>query len=78
MTQAGIDHQTEAAEAHPHELGCFETYAEELVEAGAAQTGHYDEVMPDGMTVIGWFHTTMEETPARCTCQGPHDARVED
>lgn len=78
MTQTGIDHQTEAAEALPHELGCFETFAEELVEAGTATTGHYDEVLSDGLTVIGRFHVTMEETRARCACQGPHDAAVED
>jgi hypothetical protein len=77
MTQtAAIDHTAEALEALPHELGCFEIYAEELVEAGIAITGAHDEII-GGMTVAARFHMEMVERAAECTCQGPHDALIE-
>jgi hypothetical protein len=78
MTMTGIDHRIEALEALPHELGCFEAFAEELVEAGVAQAGEHDEILRGGMTVMARFHRDMVEGASECACQGPHDALIED
>lgn len=66
----------EADAAAPHELGCFEIYAEELVEAGTATTGEHDEII-GGMTVAARFHMEMVEGTAECRCQAAYDALVE-
>ncbi len=63
-----IDHDAERTEAQPHDLGCFETYAEELVEAGIAQTGDYTEII-GGMMVINRFHQDMVTGTATCNCR---------
>lgn len=63
-----IDHTAEKTEALPHELGCFETYAEELIEAGVAKTGEYDEIIA-GQMVITRFHMEMVEGTAQCRCR---------
>lgn len=72
-----IDHEAEALEAQPHELGCFETYAEELIEAGVAETGEHDEFLRNGQTVIARFHMEMVEGTAACNCQAPLYAAAE-
>jgi hypothetical protein len=64
-----IDHEAEKTEALPHELGCFEEYAELLIEAGEAETGEHDEILPSGMTVVARFHMEMTEATAECTCR---------
>lgn len=63
--------------ALPHELGCFEIYAEKLIENGTATTGEYDEIIA-GMTLASRFHQEMTEGTAECNCQGPHDALIEE
>ncbi len=68
-----IDHNAEKAAiaaATEHTYGCFEQVAEELVEAGIAETGEYDEVLPtrgfrDVLTE--WLMVVTEERE-RCSC----------
>lgn len=76
MTMTEIDHQTEAAEAAPHEMGCWEVYAEEVIEAGNAQTGTYDEILSNGMRLVDSFHYGLLEGLVPCRCQVTH--RVDD
>lgn len=78
VTQMATTRQIEADAALPHELGCFETYAELAVEAGTADTGDHDEILPDGRTLMAHFHTDLAANPGLCDCQGPHDALIED
>jgi hypothetical protein len=67
-----INHQAEkaaVAEVTEHSYGCFEQIAEELVEAGIAQTGEFDEELtPGGRTVLVEFLTIVVEQPSRCSC----------
>lgn len=72
-----INQVAEKTEALPHEHGCFEIYAEMLIENGTAITGEHDEIIA-GMTVIARFHMEMIEGTAQCNCQAPYDALIED
>jgi hypothetical protein len=57
----------EAEAAGPHDLGCFETYAD--IEAEALHIdGDYDEILDDGRTLMAHFHTDLAADPARCAC----------
>lgn len=66
-----INHQAEMIEALPHEYGCFEIYAEKLIEDGITETGEYDEILDNGVSVIGRFHQEMTAGTAKCECQAP-------
>jgi hypothetical protein len=68
-----INHQDEkqaVAEATEHTYGCFEQVAEELVEAGVAETGEYDELLESCgfRTVLVEFIRIVTEEPERCSC----------
>ena len=67
-----INHQSEEAQAsqHGHQLGCFETIAEELLEGLTTtyQTGAFSEEI-DGLTVLERIILALIENPDRCQCE---------
>ncbi len=77
MTTTEIAHNAEALAVAEtgHTLGCFERIAEELIEAGEAETGHHDEVLPGRghRELIDVFAQITIEDPARCGCPEPTD-----
>jgi hypothetical protein len=74
MTKTEISHKTEAqqAEAHGHELGCFEVLAEQILEelAGrgvAYETGAFGEQI-DGLTVLERIVQRITAEGFECEC----------
>jgi hypothetical protein len=74
MTTTEIRHNAEAqqAEAHGHELGCFELLAEEILEelAGrgvAYETGAFGEQI-DGLTVLERIVQRITAEHFECEC----------
>jgi hypothetical protein len=58
----------EAEAAGPHDLGCFEEYADIAAETLGID-GDYDEILDDGRTLMAHFHTDVTNDPTRCTCR---------
>lgn len=60
--------EREAIAVTGHEYGCFEIFAEELVEAGQAETGAMDELLDDGREVIEHYLDAMDRGGCRREC----------
>jgi hypothetical protein len=76
MTQTGtatdpaqqIIRQIETEAAGPHDLGCFETYADIAAETLGID-GDHDEVLDDGRTLMAHFHSEVGVVGSeRCEC----------
>lgn len=62
----------ETEQALPHQLGCFEWFAEEIVERAAAEgieiAGDLDDTL-HGTSIINLFHLEMIEGTSECHCE---------